>query len=111
MSSVEKDGIPFLFQIFGNRQAYPAHSAYTGGMAISGLTDVMADRKVLTFHAGTKRQGTEIVTSGGRVLGITSVASHLSAARDQAYEAVRRVSFQGCHFRSDIASRALPPSG
>lgn len=88
---------------------YPG--AYTGGMAISGLTDVMADRKVLTFHAGTKRQGTEIVTSGGRVLGITSVASHLSAARDQAYEAVRRVSFQGCHFRSDIASRALPPSG
>jgi phosphoribosylamine---glycine ligase len=59
------------------------------------------------FHAGTARAGDQIVTSGGRVLGVTAWAKDLKGARDASYAAVDAISFDGAHFRRDIASKAL----
>ena len=59
------------------------------------------------FHAGTARAAEQILTSGGRVLGVTAWAKDLRGARDAAYAAVGRIHFEGAHFRRDIAARAL----
>jgi phosphoribosylamine--glycine ligase len=88
---------------------YPG--SYRSGLTIRGLPNTMGRQDpadVLVFHAGTKRQGDEIVTAGGRVLGVTGIGDTLQTARRRAYEAVRRISFEGCHFRTDIGARALP---
>lgn len=84
---------------------YPG--SYTTGTPIQGLQDDFPPKDILLFHAGTKSQASDIVTAGGRVLGVTAVGSELAIAREHAYKAVGRISFEGCHFRSDIASRAL----
>ena len=54
------------------------------------------------FHAGTKSEGGKIFTSGGRVLAVTAVDDDLESAREKAYEAVSRISFEGMRYRSDI---------
>ncbi len=59
------------------------------------------------FHAGTKRDGDGVVTSGGRVLAVTAVAEDLKTAHDRAYEAVSKIHFRGEHHRTDIGNRAL----
>lgn len=87
-------------------QGYPG--PYPTGVPITGLPGRVEDGGALLFHAGTKRSGEDVLTAGGRVLGITGVGSGLAAARDHAYQAARRISFEGCYFRSDIARRALP---
>ena len=72
------------------------------GDAISGL-DAVED--ALVFHAGTKARDGEIVTSGGRVLGVTALAQNGEAARARAYAAVEKISFAGAQFRRDIGAR------
>ena len=84
---------------------YPG--GYTKGKPISGLDEVARLSGVKVFHAGTGRAGDQIVTSGGRVLGVTAWAKDLRAARESAYAAVERIKFDGAHFRQDIAARAL----
>jgi phosphoribosylamine--glycine ligase len=89
---------------------YPG--SYRNGLPIRGLPETarttgQSPADVVVFHAGTKRQGDDIVTAGGRVLGITGVGRTLPDARHRAYEAVRLISFEGCHFRTDIGARAL----
>jgi phosphoribosylamine---glycine ligase len=64
-------------------------------------------RDVQIFHAGTKRDGSEVKTAGGRVLAVTALGSTLEAARARAYEAVSRISFENCHYRRDIALNAV----
>ncbi|KAJ2348144.1 Bifunctional purine biosynthetic protein ade1, partial [Coemansia sp. RSA 2618] len=59
------------------------------------------------FHAGTKRDGADVVTSGGRVLTVTGVSDSLQGALDRAYACVKTVSFDGGFFRSDIGFRAI----
>ncbi len=59
------------------------------------------------FHAGTRRNGDRLVTSGGRVLCVTALGSNLKSARQTVYERVKSIQIQGCHFRSDIGWRAL----
>ena len=61
----------------------------------------------VVFHAGTKKEGPEVVVSGGRVLAGTGWGDDLRTARERAYEAVERVSFAGMYFRGDIGHRAL----
>jgi phosphoribosylamine--glycine ligase len=78
---------------------------YAVGKAIGGL-DRMADG-VTVFHAGTRRENGKLLTSGGRVLGVTALGSNLAAARDRAYGAVRQINFEGAHFRTDIAAKGL----
>jgi phosphoribosylamine--glycine ligase len=72
------------------------------GKEIRGLAEAekIADVKVL--HAGTKRVGEKIVTSGGRVLGVTATGNTLSAALQKAYEGVGKIHFEGMHYRRDI---------
>jgi phosphoribosylamine--glycine ligase len=77
------------------------------GQRIEGLDAAAADTDVVVFHAGTKRDGDRFVTSGGRVLGVTAAGDDVEQARDRAYAAVEKISFEGVHYRRDIASRAL----
>jgi len=80
---------------------YP--DAYQKGKVISGLEVV--DDDVLVFHAGTRREGERIVTSGGRVLGVTATDTRLKSAVDRVYRNIRRIHFEGMHYRNDIAER------
>jgi phosphoribosylamine--glycine ligase len=90
-----------------------ASSGYPGpyekGKAIHGLSAKAAD--VGVFHAGTQVQGKAVVTAGGRVLGITAIGETLEAARDKAYKAAGKISFEGKIFRKDIGAKALALSG
>ena len=80
---------------------------YPTGLPISGL-DALADvPDVLAFHAGTRRGPAGWETAGGRILGITARGPTVAEARERAYSAVERVSFEGAQCRSDIAARAL----
>jgi phosphoribosylamine--glycine ligase len=80
---------------------------YPKGRVIHGLDDAARLDGVQVFHAGTKRQDGAVVTSGGRVLGVTALGADLRAARERAYEAVARIRFDGAHYRKDIGARAL----
>ena len=84
---------------------YPA--SYENGKAITGLETAEAMENVAVFHAGTKAVEGEVLTEGGRVLGITALAEDIKSARNRAYEAVAKIHFDKAHYRSDIAWRAL----
>ncbi|MDB6065001.1 MAG: Phosphoribosylamine--glycine ligase [Pedosphaera sp.] len=84
---------------------YPG--SYAKGKPITGLTQAGRLPHTKVFHAGTARSGEQIVTSGGRVLGVTAWAADLSLARTAAYSAVEKIQFDGAHFRRDIAVKAL----
>jgi phosphoribosylamine--glycine ligase len=81
---------------------------YQQGMPLSGLPQAtISSDSSMVFHAGTSRKGDEIVTAGGRVLGILGRGPTLSEAQCEAYRVVKTISFERCHFRTDIAHRAL----
>ncbi|MEK6302698.1 MAG: phosphoribosylamine--glycine ligase [Acidobacteriota bacterium] len=83
---------------------YPGE--FEKGKVVSGLDEATSTDGVAVFHAGTKLvEGGRLVTSGGRVLGVTARAATLQKARDQAYEAMSKISFDGLHYRTDIAQR------
>ncbi len=82
---------------------YPASS--TKGCAISGLETLPSD--CVVFHAGTKKDGSEIVTNGGRVLGVSARAATLKEATANAYAGVEAISFDGAQFRRDIGHQVL----
>jgi phosphoribosylamine--glycine ligase len=86
-------------------EGYPR--SYSKGNAISGLEEASRLPNTKVFHAGTALLDKEIVTSGGRVLGVTSWASNLRQACDAAYSAASKIRFDGAHYRRDIASKAL----
>jgi len=82
---------------------------YETGKEISGLGSFAGSDGCFCFQAGTKRDGGKIVTNGGRVLGVTAVAPSLSLARRKAYDAAKRVSFDGMYCRSDIGKDFAEP--
>jgi phosphoribosylamine---glycine ligase len=82
---------------------YPKSSS--SGDVISGLAEAAAIAEVT--HAGTASRDGEIVTAGGRVLNVTGLGPDPAAARDRAYDAASRISFDGMQIRSDIAARAV----
>ena len=84
---------------------YP--ETYEKGKEITGLAAAEEDKDVVVFHAGTKEADGKIVTSGGRVLGVTAVDASIKAARDRAYAAVEKIAFEKNFYRKDIAWRAL----
>lgn len=86
---------------------YPG--AYAKGKPITGLAESAQLPNTKVFHAGTQRHGDTVVTSGGRVLGVTAWAEDLAGARTAAYAAVERIRFEGAHYRRDIAAQALKP--
>jgi phosphoribosylamine--glycine ligase len=79
---------------------YPGR--FDTGRIIHGLTDAGATSGVKVLHAGTRRQGDVILTSGGRVLGVTAFASKLEEALASAYGAASKIRFEGMHYRTDI---------
>ncbi|HEX7766836.1 MAG TPA: phosphoribosylglycinamide synthetase C domain-containing protein, partial [Nitrospira sp.] len=84
-------------------EGYPG--SYETGKAIHGLAD--EETSATVFHAGTVRRGADIVTAGGRVLGITGRGPTIAEAQQAAYRRVQKISFDGQHYRTDIAHRAL----
>ena len=77
---------------------------YSTGKTIVGLEDVRQMEDVTVFHAGTKTSEDRILTSGGRVLGVTAVGDSLLAAKRRAYDAVDKIEFDECYFRRDIGA-------
>ena len=75
---------------------------FESGKEIRGLEEAAKLSDVKVLHAGTKRDGTKIVTNGGRVLGVTAVGNSIDAALQKAYEAAGRIHFDGMHYRRDI---------
>jgi phosphoribosylamine--glycine ligase len=84
---------------------YPG--SYAKGKSIRGLAEAARLPNTKVFHAGTANAGDQVVTTGGRVLGVTAWGKDLRSARDAAYAAVETVCFEGAHFRHDIASKGL----
>ncbi|QJC53563.1 phosphoribosylamine--glycine ligase [Paenibacillus albicereus] len=89
-------------------EGYPG--SYPKGRPISGL-EAAKEAGALVFHAGTAEKDGEIVTSGGRVLGIVGLGRDIAEARERAYEAAGLISFEGMQRRSDIAMKALKAAG
>ena len=83
-----------------------ASAGYPGkfetGKEILGLNEAAQIQGVKVLHAGTRREGGKILTSGGRVLGVTAVGDTTQSAIQKAYEAAGQISFEGMHFRRDI---------
>jgi phosphoribosylamine--glycine ligase len=79
---------------------YPGR--FETGRVISGLTDIPPDSGVKILHAGTRRQDEGIVTSGGRVLGVTAFGPDLAFALTESYGAAAKIRFEGMHYRNDI---------
>jgi phosphoribosylamine---glycine ligase len=88
-------------------RGYP--DSYETGKPISGLDAVRADSGVVVFHSGTKKEREKIVTSGGRVLGVTAIGygHDLEGTIGAAYSAVKTISFDGAYYRSDIGRKGL----
>jgi phosphoribosylamine--glycine ligase len=84
---------------------YPG--TYEKGKGISGLGAAGSLADTVVFHAGTKLSAGSVVTSGGRVLGVTALGANLPAAIKHAYEAVSKIGFDGAHYRTDIGAKAL----
>jgi phosphoribosylamine--glycine ligase len=80
---------------------------YKKGVPISGISEAETLGGVKVFHAGTAMKAGQLVTAGGRVLGVTALGPTIKEAQALAYRAVEKISFSDAHFRRDIAARAL----
>jgi len=78
---------------------------YTKGYPINGLESLKGKDDVYVYHAGTAFSGDDIVTAGGRVLGVTALGASIEEARAKSYEALDKISFKDMHFRHDIATK------
>lgn len=87
---------------------YP--EAYATGKPVKGVEDAAAMEDVEVFHAATRRKDGVLLTNGGRVLTVTARGADVKAARERAYAAVAKISWDGEQHRSDIARRAIPSS-
>jgi phosphoribosylamine--glycine ligase len=86
-------------------KGYPGD--YVLGKEISGLDEAEKLQDVAVFHAGTKLENNKVVTSGGRVLGVTGRGSTIKEAIDKSYQAVGKINFEGMHYRRDIGNKAI----
>jgi len=83
---------------------YP--EGYQKGDIISGLPD-MEEEGFKVFHAGTKLEGGQVVTSGGRVLCATALGASVSEAKDRAYDLAKKITWDDVYYRTDIGHRAV----
>ncbi len=86
-------------------KGYPG--SYEKGKTINGLDSVKGRDNLMVFHAGTDMYNGGFVTSGGRVLGVTALGKDTRDAKTTAYEAIRKIHFEGMHYRKDIADKAI----
>jgi phosphoribosylamine--glycine ligase len=86
-------------------KGYPGN--YEKGKPISGMKEVSKMEDVFVFHAGTTLRDNQMVTNGGRVLGVTGLGKDIPRAIERTYEAVKKISWEGVHYRTDIGYKAL----
>jgi len=86
-------------------KGYPGD--YEKGKPISGLEKATLDSHTVVFHAGTQLRDNQIVTSGGRVLAVTSLGDDVAKAIKNAYNTLEKIHFEGCFYRKDIGAKAL----
>jgi len=84
---------------------YPG--SYEKGKIITGIAEAEKNKNVIIFHAGTKMENNDLVTNGGRVLGVSAVGENLNEALNTAYEAISKISFEGMQYRKDIGKKSL----
>jgi phosphoribosylamine--glycine ligase len=80
---------------------------YQKGKVIGGLKSLAEMKNIIAFHAGTKFQDGKVVSSGGRVLGITAWADTIFKAKEKAYEGVEKIYFEEMYYRKDIALKGI----
>ncbi len=81
---------------------------YESGKVIHGLEEADALPNVKVFHAGTKlNDQKQVITAGGRVLGVTALGSTIADAKHNAYQAVEKINFEGAYYRKDISDKAI----
>jgi len=71
------------------------------------LEEVSRMEDVFVFHAGTASKDGQIITNGGRVLGVTGLGKDIPRAIDRTYQAAKKISWEGVHYRKDIGQKAL----
>jgi phosphoribosylamine--glycine ligase len=86
-------------------KGYPGD--YEKGKPISGLKEVSRMEDVFVFHAGTALRDGRMITNGGRVLGVTGLGKDIPKAIERTYQAVKKISWEGAHYRTDIGQKAL----
>ncbi len=86
-------------------RGYPG--PYEKGYSIAGLREAAAEPGVIVFHSGTTRQDDQVFTAGGRVLGVTALGPEIQDAVAIAYRGVKKIHWEGAHYRTDIGLRAL----
>jgi phosphoribosylamine--glycine ligase len=86
-------------------KGYPGD--YEKGKEIFGLDEAAKIEDIVVFHAGTRKQGDKIITSGGRVLGVTGLGGTIKEAIDRTYQAVAKINFEGMQYRKDIGYKAI----
>jgi phosphoribosylamine--glycine ligase len=91
--------------VVASSAGYPG--SYKTGLPITGLGAAAHVPGVQVFHAGSAQVGNQIVTAGGRVLGVTATAESLEEALGRAYQALAEIEFEGMYYRRDIGHRAL----
>jgi len=91
--------------VIASSAGYPG--SYKTGLAIHGLEEAAKLENVVVFHSGSAQAGGEILTAGGRVLGVTASGDNLEKALARAYKALAAINFEGMYFRRDIGHRAL----
>ena len=106
---LEGDFLKLLYSsvcVVASSEGYPG--SYPKGLEISGLEEAES-AEVVVFHAGTSEKEGKIVTSGGRVLGVTSIMKEtdLQKAKEKAYEALASIKFEGMYYRRDIAEKGI----
>lgn len=86
-------------------KGYPG--SYEKGAEIKGLDEAGRLKDVVVFHAGTSMKEGRVVTSGGRVLGVTALGADIKTAIENAYAAVEKITWDGAYYRKDIGKKAL----
>ena len=77
------------------------------GFAVNGIDKAQEKSGIVVFQAGTKKDNGDIVTSGGRVLGVTAIGKDLKESLEKGYDALAKINFNGMHFRKDIGRKGL----
>ena len=101
---IEWDSRPSVCVVMASG-GYPG--SYDKGKVIDGLEEVGRMKDVFVFHAATASEEGRVVTSGGRVLGVTGLGEGIPEAIETTYQAVKKISWEGVHYRTDIGRKAL----
>jgi len=101
---IEWDNCPSVCVVMASK-GYPGD--YERGKVIGGLKEASRIEGVFVFHAGTALKDGQIITNGGRVLGVTGLGEDIPRAIERTYQAVKRISWEGVQYRTDIGQKAL----